>query len=245
MYELLYGEARKLLTVRTPVGLVIGAVLVVCLGTLSTVMSLEPGSLSGPVHDQMFYFLTSITVGLFALILGMTSFTDEFRHGTVISTFLAQSSRSRVLIAKTLISMLVAASMAVLAIASMVGLASTLAGVKDGEVLIDRSDLAAFLGLILAAAAWAAIGTGLGALIRNQIAATVGGLVWVLIFENVGSGFLGEAIRFLPGQAAHALADVTRASTLAEIPAAAMLLAGYVLVTGLLAVVTLDRRDLI
>lgn len=245
MYELLYGEARKLLTVRTPVGMVIGAVLVVSLGTLSTVMSLEPGSLSGPMHDQMFYFLTSISLGVFALTLGMRSFTDEFRHGTVISTFLAQSSRSRVLIAKALISMFFAASMAVLAIVSMVGLATMLAGVKEGQVAVVESDLSAFLGLIGGAAVWAAIGTGLGALIRNQVAAIVGGLVWVVVVENVASGFLGEATRFLPGQAAHALADVTRASNLAEIPVAALLLAGYVLVIALLAVLTLDRRDLI
>ncbi len=245
MYELLHGEARKLLTVRTPVGMVIGAVLVVSLGTLSTVMSLEPGSLSGPMHDQVFYFLASTILGVFALILGMRSFTDEFRHGTVVSTFLAQTSRSRVLIAKTLISVFVAASMAVLAIAAMVGIASMLAGVKAGQIAVARSDLAAFLGLIGGVAVWAAIGTGLGAVIRNQVAAIVGGLVWVVVVENVASGFLGEATRFLPGQAAHALADVTRASNLAEIPMAALLLAGYVLVTALLAVVTLDRRDLI
>lgn len=149
------------------------------------------------------------------------------------------------LIAKTLISVFVAAAMAVLAIAAMVGIATMLAGVKEGQIAVAKSDLAAFLGLIGGIAVWAAIGTGLGAVIRNQVAATVGGLVWVVVVENVASGFLGGATRFLPGQAAHALADVTRASNLAEIPMAALLLAGYVLVTALLAVVTLDRRDLI
>lgn len=42
---------------------------------------------------HLFYFLASISLGVFALILGVLGFTDEFRHGTIVSTFLTHTSR--------------------------------------------------------------------------------------------------------------------------------------------------------
>lgn len=104
------ANSVKMLTTRTPLGIMVGAIVVVALGTASTIMSMEPGRLTGPIHDQMFYFLASISLGVFALILGVRGFTDEFRHGTMVSTFLIHTSRRRVVIAKTLVSALVAAA---------------------------------------------------------------------------------------------------------------------------------------
>lgn len=245
MPDLLRGEIRKLLTTRTPLGIMIGAVVVVALGTASTIMSMEPGRLTGPVHDQMFYFLASISLGVFALILGVRGFTDEFRHGTIVSTFLTHTSRRRVVIAKTLVSALVAAAMTVVSLAVMVGLATALAGVKDGQVSVTTADMAAFAGLVAGMAGWAAIGTALGAIIRHQVAAVVGGLIWVLVVENMASGLLREAARFTPGQAVHALADVTQASNLPSLQLAAALLGAYLVLGGVLATATLERRDLI
>lgn len=72
MSDLIRGEIRKMVTTRTGFGIVIGAALVVALGTFSTLMSVEPGRLTGPIHDQMFYFLASINLGVFALILGVS-----------------------------------------------------------------------------------------------------------------------------------------------------------------------------
>jgi ABC-type transport system involved in multi-copper enzyme maturation permease subunit len=102
MPDLLRGEIRKLVTTRTPLGMLVSAVVVVGPVTVMMVMSVEPGQLTGPVHDQMFYFLASISLGVFALILGVRGFTDEFRHGTIVSPFLTHTSRRRVVIAKIL-----------------------------------------------------------------------------------------------------------------------------------------------
>lgn len=245
MFDLMRGEIRKLLTLRTPLGMAATAVLVVVLLTVSTVMSLEQGALSGAMHDQMFYFMASIALSLFSVTLGVRSFTDEFHHGTVVSTFLAQSSRRRVLTAKSITSMLYAFGMTLLALAAMSAVAVALAGVKEGNITVSSSDVAAFLGLGVGMAIWAVIGTAVGALIRSQVAAIVTTLIWVLVVENVASGFLGSAAQFLPGQSVHSLGGVAQATLLADPALAVAVLVGYIAVTATLAVATLEKRDLI
>ncbi|HSJ70610.1 MAG TPA: ABC transporter permease subunit [Acidimicrobiia bacterium] len=244
MSDLIRGEIRKILTTRTGLGIVAGAALVVALGTLSTVMSVGAGQLTGPIHDQMFYFLASIILGGFALILGIRSFTDEYRHGTIVSTFLTSTDRIRVLGAKTIVSALAAVVMTLGSLMVMIALASAFAGVKDSAVSVTATDVRAFAGLIAGTAGWAAIGTAVGAIVRHQVAAIVGGLIWVLVVENMASGFVPELSRFTPGQAAHALAEVTRASNLTSIPVAAVTIGAYLLVGAVTAAWTLQRRDL-
>lgn len=245
MFDLLRGEVRKLVTIRTTLAMMVGAVVVVALGTASTMMSVESGKLTGPIHDQMFYFLGSISLGVFALILGVRSFTDEFRHGTIVSTVLSHPSRRRVFTAKSLVAVLASVVMTIASLAVMVGLAVALSGVKDGQLSFTSADIAAIAGLVAGMAGWTVIGAAVGSTIRHQVAAIVGGLVWVLVVENMASGFLGEASRFFPGQAIHAIANVTHASNLAELPIAAVVLAAYVLLGSVAAGVSLDRRDLI
>lgn len=110
---------------------------------------------------------------------------------------------------------------------------------------VTTADMAAFAGLAVGMAVWAAIGTALGAIIRHQVAAVVGGLMWVLVVENMASGLLREAARFTPGQAINALADVTHASNLPSLSLAAGLLGAYLVLGAVLAAAALERRDLI
>jgi ABC-2 type transport system permease protein len=59
-----------------------------------------------------------------------------------------------------------------------------------------------------AAALWAAIGVGVGALVRNQVPTLIGICAWLLFVEGLLAGDLvglGEVGRFLPGAAAAAI----------------------------------------
>jgi ABC-2 type transport system permease protein len=244
MSDLIRGEVRKFLTTRTGLGIALGAAVVVALGTVSTLMSVEPGRLAGPIHDQMFYFLASINLGVFALILGVRGFTDEYRHGTIVSSLLTSTARIRMLGAKIVVAALAAAVMTVGALAIMIALATTLAGMKDGAISVTSDDFRAFAGLVAGMAGWAALGTAIGAIVRHQVAAIVGGVVWVLVIENLASGLLPEVARFTPGQAVHALAEATQASNVTSVPVAAFTLGGYLLVSAFFAALALERRDL-
>jgi ABC-type transport system involved in multi-copper enzyme maturation permease subunit len=241
MIALVRAELIKLFSTRTFFGLVAGAVAVVLLGSASTIISANPQDLRGPLHEQTFYVLASINGGLFALVLGVRGFTDEFRYGTIITTLLSARRRFSVLGAKLIVAALAAATMAIVTEAAMSATAAMLSSARGAEVTVSAADIGAFAGMVGAFALWAAIGTTLVAIVRHQVAAIVGGLVWVLVIENIGSSLLGDAGRYLPGQAAHALADApveALASTMGGI-----VLVAYALVATVAAARTLVGRD--
>ena len=65
------------------------------------------------------------------------------------------------------------------------------------------------LGTVAAAALWGGIGVGLGAIVRNQIGAVIGVLVWVFVVENLLFGFVPSVGRFTPGRAQDALTGMS------------------------------------
>lgn len=244
MWALARAEFIKLATTRTALGLVAGASAVAALGAFSTIMSAAPEDLSRPVHEQHFFMLASINLALFALVLGIRAFTDEFRYGSIVPTFLVVPDRSRVMMAKVATSAAAGAVLAAVAQVVMLGLAVLLIAVKGAEITVQGKDLAAMAGLVVAGALWAAIGVGIGAMVRHQVAAIVGALVWVLLLENLGAGFLGDAGRFLPGQAAHAVAQATQAGTLLVPAAGAVVLMAYMVAINTAAAVRVRRVDI-
>jgi ABC-2 type transport system permease protein len=241
---MLRPELRKLATTRTAVSLVLGATAVVALGAFSTSVSGAASALERPLHAQEMYLLSSINVGLFAVILGIRSFTDEFRHATMAWTVLSVRDRWRIVLSKSVVSALVAAGIALLGVVVMVAIAAIVANGKDVSLGLARGDVAAGAGLLAAAAAWAVIGTAIGALVRHQVAAIVGAVIWVFAIENLASGFLGEAGKLLPGQAAHSVANAAAASDLLPTPLGAVVLLGYGVVLTAIATIDLTRREL-
>lgn len=242
---MLRAELTKLTTTRAALGLLAGAVTVTGLSAITTTTSADPASLAEPLHSQQVFVLASVNIGLFALILGIRSFTDEFRYGTIAWTLLSVNDRWRVLVAKAVASAMAGAVIALAAQVVMVALASLLSEAKGAYLGLSRTDLASLGGLSVAAGAWATLGVAVGALVRHQVATIVGGLVWVLVVENMASGFLKEAGRFLPGQAAHAVAQATAAGDLLAAWTALAVLFGYVVLLGSFAALTLSRREVV
>lgn len=243
MKGMLKAEWLKLRTTRAFYGLIAGATAVATLGGFSTVASAHMDSLAGPLHAQTFWVLASINIGLFALILGIRAYTEEYRHGTIVHTLFADPHRRRNALAKAVVSASAAVLMAAVAMAAMIGVVLAMASAKGGNLSLDASDAGPITGLLGAAALWAVLGVGIGALIRHQVAAIVGALVWVLVIENLGAGFLGEGASYLPGQAAHALARATEVGNLLAVPGAIAVLGGYALALWGAGVAATRRRD--
>jgi ABC-2 type transport system permease protein len=241
----LRSELIKLLTTRGLYGLVTGAVAVVVLGTVSTIMSTNAREITGSLHEQVFYMLASINAGLFGLVLGIRSFTDDFRHGTVIPTILATGNRFRVAVAKGAVAALAGGVLGIVVVAAMASVAVALSSIRGGDLAISNSDLRAFTGMIATIALWGVLGVGVGATVRHQVAAIVGGLIWILVVENLGAGFLGDAGRLLPGQAGHALTRATQAGELIPFPVAAAVFGTYAVLIWLLGAVIFSQRDVI
>lgn len=244
MGRALKAEILKLVTTRTIYGLLAGEIAVVLLTTASTVMSAKSAALTGAINDQVFFLLVSINVGIFSLIVGMRTVTDEYRYSTISHTFLSDPGRRRSLVAKAMAGALAAAALASVSAIVMVGVAVPLAAVKQGSLSFSGSDVSAVAGFVVANALWAVLGVGVAAVVRHQIPAIVGGVVWVLVIENLGSGFLGDAGRYLPGQAAYALARALEGGAALSSPAAGGVLAAYAAAALAIGAILVGRRDI-
>lgn len=239
MRRSLWAELLKLATTRALYGLLVGEVAVVLLTAASTVASSKADALTGSIHDQVLFLLVSINVGLFSLIIGMR--TD--RHGTILHAFLSDPKRRKTLLAKGAATAIAAVALAITALGAMMLVALPLASAKGGSLSVSGSDFTAAIGFLLANALWAVIGVGIGSVVRHQVATIVGGVVWVLVIENLGSGFLGDTGAYLPGQAAYALSHAEANGSALEATPAAAVMGTYAVLVFLLGLLATRRRD--
>lgn len=248
---LVKAEFRKLLSTQVWIWLLIGtiafAALVVVL-TLAFAGNPDPDAPPG-LDDptlQPVVLSSGSTAIVFVVVLSIIGITQEFRHRTATPTFLTTPRRLDVVIAKLityLLTGLVYAAVStavVLAIAvpwiSSSGVSVPLTG-ENGEVL---------LGTLLAVALYALVGVGLGALVRNQVGAIVGVLVYLFVLEPIVRAIPATApfYRWMPGGAQEALtATFQGPDNLLERWQGALLLIGYGLLAAALAGALTLRRD--
>lgn len=212
------AEVRKLSTVwSTPVLAAIGLVLTVGLGVLIGYATgagnhnanlLVPTQGSAEWFDAVFSVMT-IAQDL-ALVIGVVTVTAEFRHRTVTSTFLTEPRRGTVVAAKLVIAALAGAALAVVAAVGDLVLGAVMVASGDGNASTMLTELGHVApGVIAAAALFGVYGAGLGALLRNQVAALVVGLGATVVVEPIIRGVARGVGKWLPSAAAQSLDSVT------------------------------------
>jgi ABC-type transport system involved in multi-copper enzyme maturation permease subunit len=121
-----------------------------------------------------------------ALLLGILGMAGEFRHQTVTQTFLVTPDRGRVVAAKLVAYPLAGITLALTILAFTAAVAAGWLAAKGiTPSLLDARLGRVLLGAVLAAGLCGLVGVGVAALVRNQVAALVGTLVWVLIIEGL------------------------------------------------------------
>ncbi|MDQ3993126.1 MAG: hypothetical protein M3229_05660 [Actinomycetota bacterium] len=202
--RLLIAEVLKLWTTpRTTLGLLLGMLAVVALGTVGMLAAAtDEERMSQTILEDLLSF--AAVSATFALIVGVLVVTWEWRHGTMTETFLAAPRRERVVGAKALAA---AAAGAVLAAAAVaLTLAVAYVWISDGAA-VDFGAVWATVGrLVLAGAIWGVLGVGIGALVRSQVAAIVLVFVWFFVLEPL-LRVLIEGSDYLPGAALQALTE--------------------------------------
>ena len=207
-----------------------------------------------PAHElsdregQLKVFGLGTTFGMvFGSLLGAMSVTGEIRHGLIRPTFLATPNRARVVAAKVVASAIAGAAFGLFAEGVAVAVSSAALAGRSLHVAATGADFTQLLaGGALAAALWAVIGVGVGAVVRNQVGAVVGLVVWQLFVEMTLIGSLPSAGKFAPGASAGAIAGaiLQQTSTYLLAPAlGALLIVGYAAATTAVGLITAARRD--
>jgi ABC-2 type transport system permease protein len=181
-----------------------------------------------------------------ALLLGILGMTGEFRHHTVTQTFLVTPDRGRVVAAKLVAYPLAAIALALTTMAVTAAVAAGWLAAKGITPSLLDARLGRVVGVaLLAAGLCGLVGVGVGALVRNQVAALVGTLVWVLVVEGLLMSLLHAPSlgKWLPSAAAKAAITSPGGAQLSRL-GGTLLLAGYALTLALVGTRLVVRRDI-
>lgn len=194
------------------VGSTTGGLAFVMAATSEGVIPSEAGL---PVPDDagaLLYSFASSLGYVFALLIGTLMVTTEIRHATLTPTFLAVPRRGIALLAKLAAGAVLGLLYGALALAAaVIPAAGVLALFGQGTGLGDSATWAMFGRILIALVLWTVMGIGVGALVRNQVAAVVGVIAFTQFLEPIirlGASLIDGAAglaTFLPGGASDTL----------------------------------------
>ncbi len=203
-------------------------------------------------------YSTATSVGyVFPLLIGTLMVTTEFRHKTLTSTFLAVPRRSRVLLAKFAVGIVLGLLYGLVGTTAALGAGAGSLAAFGVDTELGSADTWTLVGrMLLAYVLWVLVGIGVGTTVRNQVAAIVVVLAVTLFIEPIvrtAASFVdgvGEAVRWLPSAASDALVGETIFNALAatgsqplEWWVGGLVLLGYAVLFLLIGQLTTWRRD--
>jgi ABC-2 type transport system permease protein len=244
--RLVGSEMFKLRTTRTFYGVVVGALALIAVIAVGAAAAGTFGPGDVPGGDLLPIASLSQT---FALVLGILAVSTEFRHGTITPSLLAVPSRTRLVGAKLVAHLACGLLLGLAAYALCAAIVSILLSVRDIDLGISGGDVTKIIvGGTLAAGLYAALGVGLGALVRNQVGAVVGALGWVFIVEpliGVIPGISDAVQKYGLNGAGNGLGGSNfegAEAVLGQVPAGFLLLA-YTTIFVVAGTLVLRRRD--
>ena len=252
MTALVRAELLKLRTVRLRVWLLVTTLALVALSVCAAVLTagLEGAPLQLDDPALLARSVASASGGnVLLVVLGILMLTQEFRFGTATPSFLTTPRRARVVLAKLIAVSLTGAVFAALSVLLALALSYALIAVRGGEAVFDRGVVEVLAAVFLVLVLYGPIGVGVGALVRNQIAAVVTTLAWVFVIEQLLVALLPEVGRWTPGGATAAVLQLGDIATvgrgeLLPVWSGALLLVGYALVLSVAGARWTLRRDL-
>ncbi len=249
MIRLIKAEFAKLFSTKLWLWMLLGAFGLAALGVSLTIgFDGQEGNPAPPLstpEGQRNLFSSAGASNVWVLILGIIAVTGEFRHQTVTPTFLATPRRGRVVIAKLLGLGLAAVPFALLVMAVTFLVVTVHAGARGDAPSLTGDNLRVLSSSGLVLVVYTVIGVGLGALLRNQVGAIVGGLVYLFVVEPIIRSVpaTAGAYKWMPGGGLEALTATFQGPEVLGAWQGALLLLGYGLVAALLGTFLAVRRD--
>ena len=173
--------------------------------------------------------------------------TQEYRHRTATPTFLTTPRRGQVVVAKLIAYALAAAPFALVVVVVNYVVVVIYAGARGAAPSLSGDNLATMAASLVALVIYAVIGVGLGALLRNQVGAIVGGLVYLFVIEPIIRSIpaTSGAYKWMPGGALEALTATFEGPELLAAWQGGLLLLGYGLLAAFLGTLLAVRRDVV
>jgi ABC-2 type transport system permease protein len=236
------GEWIKLRTVRSPavtVGLSVALTWLLAGLLAGDHQGPDPaiGTLSGSV----------ILMAVLMLVLGVQLVAQEYRFGTIRTTFTAVPLRERVLVAKVLVGASVGAATALASFAGALVVVRIVLASRDHDLPIDGQVLDTALGFVVVGALAVAFGVAVGAITRNPAFGITVVLVALFVVEPLIPVFtIDEVARWLPltslgGSMPHNESDGLQVFTPWYV--SALVFTGWTALLLVLGAVLTDRRD--
>lgn len=179
-----------------------------------------------PGYTTRLYFGMAFTLTLFSAVLGAISVTRDIRTNTASTLYVFSARRTSLYIAKAIVAGLVGAALAVLGLLAC-WLFSTIALQNNGTSATLGDNGVLLLGGYVAIVVLAGIlGVAVGSILRSQLLAVLGLVVWMTMIESSIVSFFPRIGRWLHGGAeAAVVADATLPERLPAVAGAALLVA--------------------
>ena len=243
MSALLQAELLKLRTTRTFFALVGAAV------ALSLLLLMLTTLLGGDFSDSdVRTAFSGDFTGIFILLLGAMGMAGEWRHKTITSTVLAAPDRLKLITAKTISYAIAGVVVSFIVTASLMLVGTIILSMRDQPTL----DVATLLDImwrnLVVAAYLGAIGVAVGAIVRSQVAAIIGLILFPLVVELTLFGLVPDVAKYSPiNGVTSGIANVDTGDSSVDFLApglAALVMLGWVSVLFAVGAALLNRRDL-
>jgi ABC-type transport system involved in multi-copper enzyme maturation permease subunit len=251
MTALVRAEWTKLFSTKVWLGLLLGsAAMVAAFAIFFTAFAGDDESglpaIGTPLYEDLI-LSTAANANILFLILGIIGMTQEYRHRTATPTFITTPQRGQVVIAKLIAYALAAAAFALVVVVVNYVVVAIHAGARGAAPALDGDNLATMAASLLALVIYAVIGVGLGALLRNQVGAIVGGLVYLFVIEPIIRSVpaTAGAYKWMPGGGLEALTATFEGPDLLAAWQGGLLLLGYGLLAAFLGTLLAVRRDIV
>ena len=245
MTTLMRTELRKLTT--TP-AFALATSIAVVLAVTSTVSNVflagRPGLAPlGSVANVDKTLSVGSVSSMVMLVLGIFSVGGEYRHRTIVTTFLIAPRRGQVIAAKLVTMGLLGVLLGAATFGASLATAVLLYAAKGVHHLpVDVATM--WLGAIVSTTCFALVGVAVGALTRNTVFAVLASLAWLLVIEqSILQPALPSLARWFPASAAIAITNSATARGLLSMPAGAAVLTGYAVGFAALATILVSRAD--
>lgn len=250
MKLLLSSELLKLRTIRTPYVLLAVSALISGIAGAAFVGS---GALDDEADPALSLGQGASFGTLFVAVIGILIVTNEYRHGTIMTTFLAEPNRVRVLLAKLAAAAIVGLAFAVASLLAAAAVALPWLAARGDSLPLDGQALEAAGRSVLVFVLTAVVGAAVGAIVQSQVGALVGYFVWIFVVESlvtVLSGLLLTEVgepdpisKFLPGSSLSGIVGGEGNEFVLGGGTAALLALGYAIALSALAAISITRRD--